>query len=69
MSDFQGAPLVPRLALVLVSAAGALAFAAPAQATLRSCQGVVDADCFYGTQHCLVWFGFTPSAPLPPLCL
>jgi hypothetical protein len=60
---------VKRLALVLVPAAAALFAAAPAHATLRSCNGAVDADCFYGTRHCLVWFGFTPSAPLPPLCL
>jgi hypothetical protein len=59
---------VRTLALGLAATA-TLAFAAPAHATLRSCQGVVDADCYDGAQHCLVWFGFTPSAPLPPLCL
>lgn len=56
------------LALVLTAVA-ALSVAAPAHATIRYCTGVVDADCFYAGRHCWVYSGFTPAAPLPPLCL
>jgi hypothetical protein len=48
--------LVRRLVLVLVSAATALAFGAPARATVHSCSGTVDVACWNGDgKECLVW--------------
>jgi hypothetical protein len=64
---------VHRLALVLaMSVAASVAAAAPAQATIRYCQGWVDADCFFTSHYCYVYFAGVPlTAPdgSPQLCL
>jgi hypothetical protein len=45
---------VKRLALVLATTA-AVAVAAPAHATIVTCQGPVSVDCYDKGTYCLVW--------------